>query len=98
MDLKLPAKGLAGLIALATLFFVPFGSTGQPPFKPLSNLFTEPKSYCVNYAKTPPVIDGDISDAIWQQAPWTDDFGDIEGDLKPKPPLRTRAKMLWDDS
>ncbi|MBZ0172345.1 MAG: carbohydrate-binding family 9-like protein, partial [Phycisphaerales bacterium] len=26
------------------------------------------------------------------------DFVDIEGDLKPRPRLRTRAKMLWDDT
>jgi hypothetical protein len=42
-------------------------------------------------------IDGDIHKAVWQTAPWTDDFIDIEGDLKPKPPLRTRVKMMWDD-
>ena len=26
-----------------------------------------------------------------------DDFQDIEGDKKPRPRFRTRAKMLWDD-
>jgi hypothetical protein len=44
------------------------------------------------------VIDGDISKAEWDGVPWTDDFVDIEGDLKPKPPLRTRVKMCWDDT
>ena len=29
--------------------------------------------------------------------PWTDDFVDIEGILKPPPRFRTRVKMLWDD-
>jgi hypothetical protein len=42
-------------------------------------------------------IDGKLDDAAWAAAPWTDDFVDIEGDAKPKPRLRTRAKMLWDD-
>jgi len=32
----------------------------------------------------------------WKDAPWTDDFVDIEGDAKPRPPLRTRVKLLWD--
>jgi len=52
----------------------------------------------VSYVKVPPVIDGDINDPVWQQAQWTDDFKDIEGDLKPNPALQTNVKMLWDDS
>jgi len=36
-------------------------------------------------------------DPAWQLAAWTHDFVDIEGDLRPKPTYRTRAKMLWDD-
>ncbi len=42
-------------------------------------------------------IDGRLDEADWVAAPWTQDFVDIEGRLKPLPPLRTRAKMLWDD-
>src|SRR5437870_2287285 len=42
-------------------------------------------------------IDGKLDDAAWQAAPWSEDFVDIEGDKKPKPRLRTRMKMLWDD-
>src|SRR5262249_740074 len=33
----------------------------------------------------------------WQQAPWTAYFQDIEGDRKPVPLFKTRAKLLWDD-
>jgi hypothetical protein len=43
------------------------------------------------------VVDGRLDDAAWREAPWTSDFVDIEGDARPRPPLRTRAKMLWDD-
>ena len=43
------------------------------------------------------MIDGKLDDPAWNDAPWTDDFVDIEGDAKPKPRFRTRAKMLWDD-
>jgi len=42
-------------------------------------------------------IDGKIDDAGWASAPWSDTFVDIEGDRRPRPPVRTRAKMLWDD-
>ena len=45
----------------------------------------------------PPVIDGRLDDAAWAEAPWTRDFADIEGELKPAPSLRTRAKLAWDD-
>ncbi|HEY2583826.1 MAG TPA: carbohydrate-binding family 9-like protein [Mucilaginibacter sp.] len=87
------------VMAVAVLLFAgPMMAWAQSPFKEFENLFTTPKSYIVTYTKTPPVIDGDINDAAWQQATWTDDFQDIEGDLKPKPPLQTKLKMLWDDS
>ena len=85
-------------IALTGLFIIPFLSQAQSPFKGLENLFTTPLNYTVEHTDTPPVIDGNINDAIWQKADWTQDFQDIEGDLKPQPPLKTRVKMLWDDS
>lgn len=42
-------------------------------------------------------IDGRLDKAEWAIADWTTDFVDIEGDIRPKPRFRTRAKMLWDD-
>jgi hypothetical protein len=99
MHHRLPTINYFARIAvIALIFFIPLIANAQSPFKAFGNLFTTPKSYLVNYIKTPPVIDGDINDAVWQQARWTDDFVDIEGDLKPKPRLQTNAKMLWDDS
>ncbi|MGV3613979.1 MAG: carbohydrate-binding family 9-like protein [Fimbriimonas sp.] len=56
-----------------------------------------PKTYVAPRAATPLTLDGRLADAQWQAAPWTDDFVDIEGDAKPKPRFRTRAKMMWDD-
>ena len=56
-----------------------------------------PRSYVARRAATPPTIDGRLDDPAWQAAAWTDLFVDIEGEAKPKPPLSTRAKMLWDD-
>lgn len=34
---------------------------------------------------------------FWRAAPWSEDFVDIEGDRRARPPYRTRFKMLWDD-
>lgn len=56
-----------------------------------------PKTYICYRAEGPLNIDGDLEDLQWVFTPWTDDFVDIEGDLKPKPYFRTRVKMLWDD-
>ena len=38
-----------------------------------------------------------LTRAFWDRACWSEDFVDIEGDLKPRPAKRTRVKMLWDD-
>jgi hypothetical protein len=56
------------------------------------------RHYVCYYAAEKPVIDGTANDPVWQRAPWTEDFTDIEGDIRPKPALRTRAKMLWDSA
>ena len=42
-------------------------------------------------------IDGLLDEDSWKDTDWTNDFVDIEGDLKPAPLHRTRAKMLWDE-
>jgi hypothetical protein len=55
------------------------------------------RRYVVRRAPGPVVIDGDIRKPVWRDAGWTENFVDIEGDLKPRPPLRTRVKMMWDD-
>lgn len=56
-----------------------------------------PEKYICYQATEPIIIDGDLSEKSWLNAPWTADFVDIEGALKPTPHKRTRAKMLWDD-
>ena len=55
-----------------------------------------PKSYVVRQATTPITIDGKLDESAWNDAPWTDDFGDIQGAAKPTPRFHTRAKLLWD--
>lgn len=56
-----------------------------------------PKSYLCRHISRPITVDGRLDEPGWQTVPWTDDFGDIQGDARPKPRFRTRAKMLWDD-
>jgi len=57
-----------------------------------------PRSYVAARAAVAPAIDGTLDDAAWEATPWTDEFVDIEGDARPAPTHRTRAKMLWDDT
>lgn len=73
-----------GLAVAQDIFPVPVGE-----FAPLSYTAYQP-SY-------PIIIDGKLDDEAWQKAEFTEDFVDIEGNLKPKPFHRTRVKMLWDE-
>ncbi len=76
------------------------GAKGRPS---LPTVAAPPKQYlCMRTSNerqaTPLVIDGRLDDAAWLAAPWTEDFTDIEGDLRIKPRWQTRVKMLWDDT
>ena len=67
----------------------------QPP--PAADVYLPPRHYVCCRASGPITVDGRIDEAAWNAVPWTEDFVDIEGDRKPAPRFRTRAKMLWDD-
>lgn len=90
-------KSYIKAVLITAVLLAPQLAMAQSPFAGLENLFAVPQNYVVKHIAKPPVIDGDIDDAIWQQAKWTSDFVDIEGDLKAGPPLQTNVKMLWDD-
>lgn len=62
------------------------------------HLFTPVEQYVVYRTETPLQIDGIADEPAWQQANWSADFRDIEGDKKPQPLSRTRVKMLWDEN
>ncbi len=57
-----------------------------------------PPGYVCVRAGGPIAIDGALDDAAWRDAPWTEDFGDMASGARPEAALRTRVKMLWDDS
>jgi len=64
---------------------------------PIPKIQFNPKHYICYRTYLPLEIDGKLDESIWQKADWTDDFVDIEGELKSKPRFRTYAKMLWDN-
>ena len=57
-----------------------------------------PREYVCGKAGGAIEVDGKIDDDAWKDVPWTDDFVDIEGDVKPRPRFRTRVKMVWDET
>jgi hypothetical protein len=73
------------------------GSLAQSDTTTVNRLLQMPLHYIVPRTENPPAIDGNLSDAAWQAAPWTEYFSDIEGDIHPRPRYHTRVKMLWDD-
>ncbi|MXV51871.1 hypothetical protein GS399_12875 [Pedobacter sp. HMF7647] len=73
-------------------------SVAQNTFDAFKSLFTDPKSYIIRQTTAALKIDGSLDENSWASAAWTDDFVDIEGSSKPIPALKTRVKMLWNDS
>ncbi len=43
------------------------------------------------------VLDGNIDKDFWKDVPFTYDFPDIEGSIRPVPRFKTRTKLQWDD-
>jgi cellulose/xylan binding protein with CBM9 domain len=65
---------------------------------PAQSAPADPRGYVCYRASSPVSVDGRLDEAAWREAPWTEDFVDIEGDRKPVPAFRTRARMLWDET
>lgn len=85
------------LLFMILLQLVSFACKAQNAFKEFEPLFTPPRQYLTYFTNEAPVIDGIIEESVWQLAPWSEVFTDIEGDLKPAPTFTTRMKILWDD-
>lgn len=54
-----------------------------------------PRSYIAYRTTHSLKIDGVANEDVWQKAPWSEDFIDIEGKKTPK--FKTNLKMLWDE-
>ena len=90
----------AGVLLLASFAAVLPSSGAFPPPKQVAKVMPPPppKGYVCYRTSRPIQVDGRLDDKDWESAPWTDAFVDIEGDVRPRPRFRTRAKMLWDDT
>lgn len=63
----------------------------------IAQVIPYPEQYLCYKIESKIVIDGVIEDKAWQDAQWSRNFVDIEGDAKPSPTYQTKMKMLWDD-
>lgn len=64
---------------------------------PKTNIEFNPPVYMCKKATKPFTLDGNIDKPFWEDIPFTDYFVDIEGDVRPEPRFKTRAKMTWDN-
>lgn len=64
---------------------------------PVPKLDWAPLCYTAFKASSPITADGFLDEPDWLKAEWTEDFVDIEGELKPLPHYQSRVKMLWDE-
>ncbi len=64
---------------------------------PVPKIEFNPKSMICPFTEQKINVDGADSEAVWDKAPWSDTFVDIEGAAKPLPYLDTKVKMLWDN-
>lgn len=94
-----PTKYLSGCL-MAMLFsgLALTGQENQPRVAPNATCkVVHPRGYSAIFSEKALNIDGKLDDPAWQQAAWTEDFGDIQGEARPAPRYRTRAKMTWDN-
>ena len=80
----------------AVLACVGVAVAGWPP-EAHAQLAGDARLYEAPRAPSAPVIDGDLDEAAWRYAPWTESFVDIRGEDWPDPQWATRAKLMWDE-
>jgi hypothetical protein len=79
-------------------------AAGSSPFQPHWDLY--PRTYVVPKTTFPLLdhLDGDLTKAVWKDAPFSDSFDDIRGqddapsNERPNTQCRTRFKAVWDET
>lgn len=64
---------------------------------PIPAISFQPPIYICKYTEKPFTLDGNLSKDFWDDIPFTDEFVDIEGPIRPTPRYTTRAKLAWDN-
>ncbi|MPY88409.1 MAG: carbohydrate-binding family 9-like protein [Luteitalea sp.] len=91
-----PSRVKHPALSIVLLLLVAFRLQGQSkPGADFETLPFAPRQAICYRAPSRMTLDGQLDEAAWRAAPWSDPFVDIEGHGRPR--FRTRAKMLWDD-
>ncbi|MFA6797831.1 MAG: carbohydrate-binding family 9-like protein [Bacteroidales bacterium] len=85
------------LLIVVLILFSACSTSNRDQLSPALFPKPDPRGYVCYRATDEIHVDGMLSDEEWREVPWTEQFVDIEGDIKPKPRFATRIKMLWDD-
>ena len=88
------SPGRGAFTATVVLACAGVAVTGRPGA--LAQSTGSPRLYEAPMASSAPVIDGDLGDGAWRDAPWTESFVDIRGEDWPDPQWDTRARLTWD--
>jgi hypothetical protein len=88
---------LLGCAAFMTWQFERLAGARDTSRPQMPGAYVPPRGYVCYRTAGPITLDGKLDEPAWQAVPWTEDFVDIEGEHRPTPRFRTRAKMLWDD-
>lgn len=83
---------------LIALLIMGLYSYSQENLLQIMNMQSPPKIYAAQKTQENINIDGLAKESSWNNIPWSDEFVDIEGVIKPKPIYETKIKMLWNDS
>lgn len=82
-----------------TVFLVIFCAIVNAQTRPLPTPQIEyhPRAYSALRVSSELTIDGQLNEAAWHRAQWSNDFVDIKGGDSSLPRYQTRFKLLWDD-
>ena len=90
-------KIFAFLLFFICFHVLPLSINAQDLWKGYEQFFIPTRNYVVYQSNSPIVVDGKADERAWEAAPWTENFVDIEGSVKPVPKYQTKVKMLWDN-
>ena len=86
----IPALAFMVMITMAE------GAESGPAF-PRPQIEFHPRVYLCPRSKSLLIINGVADEPSWDNAPWSDNFVDIEGGHKPEPQFKMQVETLWSD-
>lgn len=80
-----------------TLFILLLSSVFAVAQETKKEIITKRK-YTTKQVQTSPIIDGDLTDLIWNEVPWEEDFTQLSPAEGDKPSQKTKFKIIYDEN